>query len=347
MTRAKKGTNEWRIIVDLSFPQGSSVNDGINPEDHLGINITYTLPTIADLITQLQLHGPGAFMWKADLRRAHRQIRIDPLDSLFLGIMIGDDFYLDRCPPFGCRSSASICLRMANGLVFIMAKEGYNITAYLNDFGGCHPSLHQANNTYHRFLQLTKQLGLELSPHKCCPPATSVEWLGYKVDSINMSITIPREKLQEIVTECARWLEWEKASKKMIQGIVGKLIFISNCIQPGRKFLARILATLRNMKDRAWTTLTPSFKADIMWFFLYAESANGIFLCTPAKQTIEIECDTSLVAGGGNAEGFYYAWQYSDQYGSDYPHISQLEALNILVANKTQPCSSGSHNMDG
>lgn len=96
MTRAKKGSNDRRIIIDLSFPQFSSVNDGIDPQNHLGLNITYSLPTIADLITQLQLNGKGAFLWKADLRRAYRQIRIDPIDSPFLGIKVGSDIYIDR-----------------------------------------------------------------------------------------------------------------------------------------------------------------------------------------------------------------------------------------------------------
>lgn len=335
MTRAKKGANERRIIVDLSFPPGRSVNDGIDPSNHLGVDISYSLPTIADLITQLQQHGKGAYLWKADLRRAYRQIRSDPLDAPFLGIKVGPRIFIDRCPPFGCRSSASICQRMANGIVFIMAKEQHNITAYLDDFGGCHPSYHLASKAYKRFLQLAGELGLELSPHKCSPPSTTVEWLGYHVDSTSLSITIPMEKLQEILSECERWLSRDKASKRMIQALVGKLIFISNCIRPGRKFLARILATLRNMKDNNWTTLSVPFKADIKWFLCYAKAANGIFLCTPNKPLLQIECDSSLHAGVGNTEGFYYAWQYSNNHKEAYPQIFQLEAINIVVAFKT------------
>lgn len=305
MSRAKKGSEERRIIVDLSYPQGSSVNDGIDPSNHLGVNITYSLPTINDLITTLQQHGKGAYLWKADLRRAYRQIRSDPLDAPFLGIKVGSQIFVDRCPPFGCRSSASICQRMANGLVFIMAKENHTITAYLDDFRGCHPSYHLAKTAYDRFLGLAQELGLELSTHKCSPPSKTVEWLGYRVDSDNLSITIPAEKLQEILTECERWINRDKASKKMIQSIVGKLIFISNFVRPGRKFLARILSTLSHMEDNAWTTLSDHFKSDIKWFYYYAKSANGIFLCTPSRPTREIECDSSFQAGGGNTEGFY------------------------------------------
>lgn len=141
MTRAKKGSSERRIIVDLSFPNGTSVNDGIDPTDHLGVNITYSLPTISDLVIQLQQHGKYAYIWKADLKRAYRQIRSDPLDAPFLGIRIGTETFIDRCPPFGCRSSASICQRMANGIVFIMAKENHQVTAYLMTLEGVIPPM--------------------------------------------------------------------------------------------------------------------------------------------------------------------------------------------------------------
>lgn len=48
MTRDKKDTDQKRIIVDLSFPKDESVNDAIDPSYHLGKDVTYTLPMIAD-----------------------------------------------------------------------------------------------------------------------------------------------------------------------------------------------------------------------------------------------------------------------------------------------------------
>lgn len=83
-----------------------------------------------------------------------------------------------------------------------MAKQGFNISAYLNDFGGCHASYYQAKKAYDRFLLLAEELGLELSPHKCTLPATAVEWLGYRVDSVAMSIKIPVDKMKEVLNEC-------------------------------------------------------------------------------------------------------------------------------------------------
>lgn len=335
MTRSKKDSNERRIIVDLSFPAGSAVNDGINPKNHLGKDISYTLPTIMDLVTQIQSQGPACLLWKADLTRAYRQLRSDPVDAPLLGIQVGSDIYLDRCPPFGCRSSASICQRVANAIVYIMAKENHYVIAYLDDFGGCHASHLKAQITFDRFKGLAAELGLQLADRKCCPPATSMDWLGYKVDTVSMSVTIPPAKLHEILHECKQWLHRRHATKKMIQQIAGKLIFLCNCVQQGRKFMARILATLRDMQDRKWATINDQFRADISWFCKYAEKANGIYLCNPDKKQVELECDSSLQGAGGNNDDHYYIWIYSEQHKTAYPQIYQLEAINIVVAYKT------------
>lgn len=86
MTRPKKGSQTRRVIVDLSFPQGAPVNTAIDTTAYLGKDIFYTLPTITDLIAKLQVEGQGALIWKADLARAYRQLRADPVDAPLLCI---------------------------------------------------------------------------------------------------------------------------------------------------------------------------------------------------------------------------------------------------------------------
>lgn len=216
-----------------------------------------------------------------------------------------------------------------------MAKKQHQMIAYLDDFGGCHASQSKAQAAYDSFQDLTKQLGLQLAVNKCCPPQTSMEWLGYQVDTRAMSVTIPAGKLNEILDECKLWMNRAHATKKMIQQIAGKLLFLCNCVHQGRKFMTRILAVLRDMGNRQWTTINKNFKADINWFYKYAAQGNGIFLCAPTKRQFQIECDSSLYGAGGNTEETYYQWTYSQQHIKNFPHIYQLEAVNIVVAYKT------------
>lgn len=335
MTQSKKDSTDRRIIVNLSFPEGRSANDAIDPADHLGNDISYSLPTIADLVMRVKDQGANCYLWKADLTRAYRQLLADPLDAPLLGIQVDTQFYHDHCPPFGCRSSASICQRVANALVYIMAKEGHHMMAYLDDFGGCHSSYTKAKAAYDRFKCLAHKLGLQLAHHKCWPPVNIMNWLGYDVNTTIMTVTIPPAKLQEILNECKIWLKRDHGTKKMIQQVAGKLVFLCNCVHQGRKFMVRILATLRNMKNREWTTIDKLFKDDIKWFCTYAEQANRILLGTPTLDYVQLECDSSLHGAGGNTNEHYYVWIYTDKHKDRFPDIYQLEAVNIVVAYKT------------
>ena len=49
--------------------------------------------------------GPSCFVWKADLERAYRQLRSQPLDYPLMGIKHRNNVYIDVCPSFGARGS--------------------------------------------------------------------------------------------------------------------------------------------------------------------------------------------------------------------------------------------------
>lgn len=335
MTRPKKNSPDRRVIVDLSFPSGLDVNSGIDITNILGQNVTYSLPSISDLISKLKLEGPGAFIWKADLSRAYRQFRIDPLDAPLMGIQFDGLYYIDRCPAFGCRSSSAACQRVANALVYILAQAGHFVLAYLDDFAGCSGQFTDASEAFQHFINVSKSLGVDLAVNKCMEPSTSAEWLGYNIDTISMSVSIPREKMSEIMHECQLWLHKKRASKNMIQSLLGKLMHISNCIPQARKFVTRILATLWAMKDSDWVSISDDFRKDIHWFLCYANTSNGILLYTPVTDIFEIECDSSLVAGGGCFNTLCYTWPYPLQHIQRFSNIHKLEAVNLLISYKT------------
>ena len=53
MTREKPGASHRRVIIDLSFPAGESVNAGVDSEQYLGSKFLLTLPTIDTITNKL------------------------------------------------------------------------------------------------------------------------------------------------------------------------------------------------------------------------------------------------------------------------------------------------------
>lgn len=102
----------------------------------------------------------------------------------------------------------------------------------------------------------------------------------------------------------------------MVQSLVGRLIHLANPIPHARKITSRILDSLRYMvaNNKTWISINDQFKADVSWFLRYAETGNGVSIFTPITETITIDCDSSLHAGGGKSESAFYSWIYPETH---------------------------------
>ena len=105
----KRDSDELRIVHDLSFPEGFSVNDGISKDSYLDQSFKLRLPGIDRLVEFINAKGRGCHIFKKDLRRAYRQIPIDPADYRLLGMCIDGSIYFHTSLPFGLRSATLIC----------------------------------------------------------------------------------------------------------------------------------------------------------------------------------------------------------------------------------------------
>ena len=94
---------KWRLIVDLSFPHGSSVNDGISTRD---ASMAYsTIEDAGQIISKL---GKSALLAKIDIASAFRIIPVHPDDRhLLVSLGVGHAGAPNGCkvsgPPNGLR----------------------------------------------------------------------------------------------------------------------------------------------------------------------------------------------------------------------------------------------------
>ena len=66
---------KWRRIVNLSHPEGKSVNEGINSSR---CSLQYV--QVDDIVNQLLQLGPGALMAKLEVKSAYRIVPVHPDD---------------------------------------------------------------------------------------------------------------------------------------------------------------------------------------------------------------------------------------------------------------------------
>ena len=152
-------TDERRVIVDLSWPHGASVNDGISKDVYLGelINLHYaSVQQVCEMVIEV---GRGAHIYKRDLRHAYRQIPVDPRDYKYLGYFWNNSLYFDTALAMGQRNAAMACSRTTKAVMYMHAADGYTGTSYLDDLIGVeYPDLSEV--AYLALGDLLLELGL-------------------------------------------------------------------------------------------------------------------------------------------------------------------------------------------
>jgi hypothetical protein len=119
----------WRLIVDLSYPEGRSVNDGISSDL---CSLQYV--KVDDVVRQLLQLGPGALMAKLDVKSAYWIVPVHPQDRHLLGMQWKDGVYVDAALPFGLRSAPKIFNALADAVEWIGREHGVShLWHYLDD----------------------------------------------------------------------------------------------------------------------------------------------------------------------------------------------------------------------
>ena len=109
-TVAKRDSDERRVILDLSWPCGSSVNDGIPSDSFLEDPMALTYPTLDDIVDAIVAAGPGCMLYKRDLRTASRQFPVDPGDYHLLGFAWQGVYYFDPSARLRLRHRPSLLI---------------------------------------------------------------------------------------------------------------------------------------------------------------------------------------------------------------------------------------------
>ena len=336
MTRPKKDSERRRVIVDLSWPDGLSVNDGIQTDWYLDGPARITLPTVDYMEGRLLELGRGAYLYKTDLARGYRQLRVDPADWPLLGFHHNGKWYMDICPPFGLRTSALFMQRTSEAICYMHGRAGYLSRPYLDDFGGAEPSYDRARAALQKLQDIMQDLGVQEAKHKTCGPTRCMVWLGLLYNSQNMTISIPQTKMEEVMEMLLSWEGKERATLNEMQSLLGSLQFVAGVSPPTRIFTNRILQNLRETPKRGTETLSWGFKKDIAFFLALLPHFNGIKIIQ--KQDISyqesLELDACLTGCGACTDSWYYARRFPDRILAAEHSIAHLELLNIVVAVK-------------
>ena len=208
----------------------------------------------------------------------------------FLGLMGGGStqFYFSKVLSFGLRSAPALFDVFASALLQFMIYSGApsTIVRYVDDFLIVAPDASSCQQGLTTMLDTCARAGFPVQPSKVTSPATEVKFLGITIDSVARTLSIDRDRLDEVIDLVTQLLSLRTVSKRRLLSVIGKLAFASRVVRTGRAFLGRLIDTTKTTKYLHHSVkLTRVVKADLEWWRDSVRSHNGVSMIPPLGTT--------------------------------------------------------------
>ena len=281
-TIPKPGSDKTRLIFDLSYPTGGSVNSNIRDSYK---SVSYC--SVADVATFIyNTFQPGeGFLAKVDLADAYRIVPIRRADWGFLGMQVGEDIYIDRMLPMGAGCSCQIFQRISDALKWMLYKRyptGVTVFNNLDDFLFVAASAEHCQAALRAFEHMCLEIGVPVAAHKTVGACTSLVFLGIGLCTVTMSMAIPDEKVKRYRALLRAFLSLRNPKVRLWQRIAGVLVHVSQVVWVGRAYLGSVHGSLRGILSQHASRrrrIGLEAKADLnVWLaFLEGITPNRIF----------------------------------------------------------------------
>ena len=325
LTRPKPN-GSVRIILNLSAPEGISVNDGIDVADFPAV-----MSSTEAWLAVLNKAGRGCMFAKTDWANAYKHLAVKLKDTDLQWFMWGGKFFKELMLVFGGSSSAGIFDLTAKVVLDIVCRlSGFPrsmVCQHLDDIIAAAAAgsvgLKEFDDT---FQYVAGAIGVKLAPRddpdKSFGPSTVGVVFGVLYDTEKWTWALPPAKLQALVGLIKKLLGAEKVSVKEARSLVGKLVHIRALLPGGRFNVAHVMAlgaeASRAADSRAPLELSAACKRQLHFWAMMLIACNGEAGIPrwPEWQpawAMEAFCDAaggSLESAGRGSGGVLGPWWY-------------------------------------
>ena len=151
---------------------------------------------------------PNDFMAKIDLKDAYFTVPIWKGHQKFLRFLWKGTQWEFACLPFGIASAPRVFTKILKPVIGLLRKQGIRLIIYLDDF--LLMASTEETLSYHVTLTVTllEMLGFVVNYQKSqLNPTQLIEFLGFRINSITITISHPLDKVKGIRKECQKVLE--------------------------------------------------------------------------------------------------------------------------------------------
>lgn len=268
-----KKSGGWRPITDCKRPIGHSINSFMST--------TFKEFCYATVDNVIELIQPGDFMSSVDISAAYRSILIHPSQWKFQGIAWDFDgdkkFLYDTHGCFGLRCAPYLFTQITNFVLRCLQRRGFTrCLVYLDDFLVLGSSAQECIEAQQMLISILRSLGFYIAWKKCVAPSQIITYLGVTFNSVQMSVSLPQDKMDRLHQELKFFIDKDRATKHQIQRLCGILSHCAKVVRGGRTFSQRVISLLKGWpSSRNRIRLSKEFKNDLYLWKDFAAIFNG------------------------------------------------------------------------
>jgi hypothetical protein len=314
-----------RIILNLSSPEGLSVNEGINNDD-----FPATMSSTDAWLRVLNKAGKGCWISKTDWADAYKHVAVKKRDQDLQWFEWCGRYFKELMLIFGSASSAGIfddAAKVILDLVCRLAQFPVSMTCqHLDDICAASADKKQLEDFNAAFRSVADQVGVRLAPldaqDKAFGPQKSGTVFGIHYNTEDWTWSIPEKKLAGILLSIDSALTKACLSDKEVRSLMGKLINIKPLIPTGKFHVDHLMSALAEAQNCKSIKLSFSCKRQLSLWALLLKSCNMRLsipnvVTTMPPWSVEVFTDAAggtLEAVGRGVGGvlgrqwFYYPW---------------------------------------
>ena len=326
-----KPNNKWRLIIDLS---------------ELNRYITKHHFKMENLEVATRLMFTDAFLASIDLRDAYYAIPIHPKDRKFLCFQWKDKFFQFTCLPFGLCSAPWLFTKTLKPIFAEFHKKGFSGFGYIDDTFIVASSEQECYDAIEFLVNLFSKLGFRVHPEKSVlVPTKQLVFLGYVLDTEQMSVTPTQEKKEKISSMVTKAMSKDKHKIREIASLIGTL----NDVCKGSEYGHAQVKSLEIQKNRALFSsgskgfdgnmlLNSYCKEELVWWIRNINSAKKAIRISPPE--LVLETDASNLGWGAKFDDVSTGGRWSEL--ESQAHINAKEILAVKLGLQSL-CADISH----
>ena len=319
-TRPKKNGGT-RLILDLS---------------DLNKHLKYQHFKMDNIHTASKLISTDSYLASVDLQDAYYSVPIHPSHRKYLKFCWKGQYWQYKALPNGLSSAPRLFTKLLKPLLAQLRQQGHTVVCYLDDTLIIGDSVEQTARAVKAVTQGLEKLGFLIHPEKSVlEPRKEILFLGFLLNTENMTLRLPEAKTQEIIDLCSGMLHVPITTIRQTAKIIGKLVAAFPAVQYGPLFYRALerdkivaLKVHRGHFDRKMS-LSNEAKQELQWWIAHiADSFSAIRHPSP---TIEIRTDASGQGWGATDLNTSTGGRWNE-YELEFAKSSKINYLETLAA---------------